>query len=654
MPLISVIMPVYNAATYLREAMDSILTQTFGDLEFIIVNDGSTDDSAKIIRSYNDPRIRCLDNGKNRGLVFSLNRAVNESTGTYIARMDSDDISEPERFSVQLSYFKNDPSLQFICSPILGITPDGKIRDHWPTDINNLTPEQIRRTLPRENCISHPTVMIRRELLEKYKYSEAQAGSEDWDLWLRMIRDGVRIKKTREVLLRYRIHPGSATQLYKKRVPLRLKTAAVKIKFALGSVTRPRINGVVGAALLSGIRDVAAHFMKNIIPGLLKNVKWLFSIDPLKAWKAYRHLLAALDTHKSKVFLFFPYYHIGGAEKVHALISEAVEPEKPFIFFTGLHNQYDHSSQFPKSCPLLKVAPALYHPLFSARAMKRIVSRINSTPGAKLLGCNSRFYESLVLKIDPAVFTADLTHDIAYEPGQAEQAQLWPVLRLNKRVFISNRALERTRAFYEANFLDAEYFSRLSLIYNGIHIPDQLFMRQWSAPFTILYAGRDTPEKRVDMIFELAEKCASGSMPFKFEFAGEIKPPANKPGNTIFHGKILDANEMSRLYSKAHFVIISSSSEGFPLAIMEGMAEGCIPLSTPVGDIPFHIKNNKNGFLTTNADRKEAISEFHEILRNIAAGEFPLSLISEECRAYSRDTFSIEKFRLAYRELLAG
>src|SRR5688572_25455679 len=128
---ISVILPVYNAEKYLRDAIQSILNQTFTDFELIIINDGSTDESERIINSFSDKRIRYIRNDKNLGLIETLNKAVHLAAGPYIARMDSDDISEMNRLEIQLAELKKNKGFQMICSPILGITAGGKQRDHW-------------------------------------------------------------------------------------------------------------------------------------------------------------------------------------------------------------------------------------------------------------------------------------------------------------------------------------------------------------------------------------------------------------------------------------------------------------------------------------------------------------------------------------------
>ena len=112
-PMVTVLMSVYNGEKFLKEAMDSILTQTFTDFEFLIINDGSTDNSVKIIESYNDSRIRLINNEKNLKLIASLNKGISLARGKYIARMDCDDISSPMRLEKEVDFLENSSDSSF-------------------------------------------------------------------------------------------------------------------------------------------------------------------------------------------------------------------------------------------------------------------------------------------------------------------------------------------------------------------------------------------------------------------------------------------------------------------------------------------------------------------------------------------------------------
>lgn len=216
MPLVSVILPVYNAERFLREAIDSILTQTFRDFELILLNDGSTDGSEAIIQSYQDKRIVYLKNEKNEGLVYTLNKGIDTAKGQYIARMDADDVAVRERLERQLGYLRTKKDIGVVASAIQFINEKGALQGPWALDAKTITPVQIRSVMARECCIAHPSVMARSSLMKRFKYNPTQKNIEDYDLWLRMMNGSIGFAKIDQPLLWYRIHPTSITQASKQ------------------------------------------------------------------------------------------------------------------------------------------------------------------------------------------------------------------------------------------------------------------------------------------------------------------------------------------------------------------------------------------------------------------------------------------------------
>lgn len=210
-PTISVIMPVYNGEKYLCEAIDSILNQTYQDFEFIIINDGSTDNSENIIQSYKDKRIVYLNNEKNSGICVTLNKGLDIAKGKYIARMDCDDISFPKRLETQVRYMEKFPQTAVVGSDIIVFGED--IEDHYFS--NPHTPEMCKVGLLFNSSLAHPTVMIRKSVIDNHHlyYKDAYRGREDFELWWQIskIADITNIK---EPLLKYRIHSSQVTQNY--------------------------------------------------------------------------------------------------------------------------------------------------------------------------------------------------------------------------------------------------------------------------------------------------------------------------------------------------------------------------------------------------------------------------------------------------------
>ena len=136
LPLITVLMPVFNADKYLNIAIDSILSQTFSNFEFLIIDDGSTDKSVEIIQAYTDSRIRFIQNVSNQGISATLNKGISLSTTELIARMDADDICYPERLENQYNFFMADPECALLSTSVREISKDG-----IPLRINNYTKE---------------------------------------------------------------------------------------------------------------------------------------------------------------------------------------------------------------------------------------------------------------------------------------------------------------------------------------------------------------------------------------------------------------------------------------------------------------------------------------------------------------------------------
>ncbi len=222
-PAISVIMSVYNGARYLRAAVDSILAQSFADFEFLVVNDGSTDDSGAILRELaaNDPRIRVIDR-ENRGLIASLNELVAAARAPLLARIDADDIAMPGRFAAQFAYLSAHPEIAILGTNTHELDEQGNLLhcdDFYPAD-----PKEAVKILPDGPPVCHPSVMMRAELVRKVGgYHAAFRHAEDYDLWLRASLHGG-IANLPDRLLLYR---RSAEQVSLKYAVEQTRNAAI-------------------------------------------------------------------------------------------------------------------------------------------------------------------------------------------------------------------------------------------------------------------------------------------------------------------------------------------------------------------------------------------------------------------------------------------
>ncbi|HEY0743696.1 MAG TPA: glycosyltransferase [Chryseosolibacter sp.] len=208
-PKVSVLMPVYNAERFLREAIDSILIQTFEDFEFIIIDDGSTDSSVDIVQSYVDPRIRFFKNEVNLGISETLNRGIRLASCELIARMDADDVSYPHRLQKQVDYMQAHPNCALLSTWARVITHDKRF-----VRLERYRSKFYYYNLTFECWMYHPTIMFRKQPVEAVGMYSMRY-SEDYDLFWK-VSTAFEIGNLAEALVDYRLSPTSLNTVLKK------------------------------------------------------------------------------------------------------------------------------------------------------------------------------------------------------------------------------------------------------------------------------------------------------------------------------------------------------------------------------------------------------------------------------------------------------
>ena len=301
-PHISVILPAYNAEEYLGEAIQSILDQTFGDFELIIINDKSTDATATIISSFNDPRILILNNTVNRNITYSLNKGIKEAKGKYIARMDADDIALPNRLSLQFEFLQNNPGTILVGSNIEVINEKGKHLAHREYPGSH---DEIIKMLNDKSAFAHPTVMfLKSAVMAVQGYQNKYKAGQDYDLWLRLCSQG-NLANLPEYLLKYRIHNDQIT--YRKlEVQHRSHMRARLENLGLNDYSlKEKLLGKDGTL---GAKHLSIAYQQHQLGNQAHSMKCCFTAichSPLnsKAWKFTTILL-----NKTKSFDLLRYY----------------------------------------------------------------------------------------------------------------------------------------------------------------------------------------------------------------------------------------------------------------------------------------------------------------------------------------------------------
>jgi glycosyltransferase involved in cell wall biosynthesis len=208
-PVVSVLMPVFNVEKYIAQAIHSILQQSFLDFELIILNDGSTDGTSKIIDQFQDHRIQRIDLTENRGLVNARNQLVTAARGRYIAFLDADDIAMPHRLSTQIAFLDGD-TVDICGSAYYSLyEASGKIK----TSKQRYSDADIRALMTVSSPLCNPAVMGRAVVFKKFPYPLGRDYAEDYSLWAELSLAGYRFANLREKLITYRIHEKQTSQV---------------------------------------------------------------------------------------------------------------------------------------------------------------------------------------------------------------------------------------------------------------------------------------------------------------------------------------------------------------------------------------------------------------------------------------------------------
>lgn len=285
-PSVSVLMPCYNAAATLDEAVASILTQTLADLELVAVDDGSTDDTAARLQAWEarDARVR-LVRLRHGGIIQALNAGLAACRASLIARMDADDRSHPERLARQVTYLEEHPAVAVVGCRVAAY-PAEEVRQgfqvylDWMNSL--LSPEDIARQIWVESPLAHPSVVMRREWVERAGGYQDHGWPEDYDLWLRMHLAGAKLAKVEEALLEWREHPARLTRTDRRYSVENFLRA--KAHYLIQGPLQGRRSVIVWGAGQMG-RRLSKHLLRDGVP-----LAAFVDIDPGKVGRRRRGL----------------------------------------------------------------------------------------------------------------------------------------------------------------------------------------------------------------------------------------------------------------------------------------------------------------------------------------------------------------------------
>lgn len=648
-------MPVYNAESYLREAIKSVLNQTYKNFELIIINDGSTDKSLSIIRSFKDPRI-ILVSRENRGIVDSLNEGLELAHGKYIARMDGDDICMSNRFRRQVDYLESHKNVGLVVSTVDLIGENGELLDLvWPEDRASLTEEQIAQNMPKNNCIAHPAIMVKAKLLKKYRYHNHKNG-EDYDLWLRMLSNGVKIHKINEPLLKYRLHSQSLTQSSAEGGGF-LKLISIKQGFLKNQIKNARWGKIEKSVLKSLKSDYlnyySDHSGKKYIQypakALRKSARSFVKSKKIKPYLAERKIIKAMipdslvENDKKSVLFILPWVTVGGADKVALDILKGLKDEYNWhLITTQPENDNSWSSLF------FKETKNVYHISdfieFQNNKIRYVCEYAKKNEIDTIVISNSiTGYKALpkIRKINKNIKVIDILHG---EGGSNDNGGAPKFMQpfdslIDRHIVISN---------YLKKYLTKKYNNKpekIAVIHNGVDV--NLFKPKYIIkPINFSWIGRFSYEKN-PMLFA---KLANTHRGYTFVMAGDgplfkmvdAYKKENKIDNLTLMGQITSPK---KLLEETQFIVMTSKMEGLPIVMLEAGSMGKPVFAPRVGGIPEYVQDNKNGLMHSNDE------QLYKNLKQTLEGKISF-WNADRIRKNVVENYSIEKMLNEYKKII--
>ncbi|HEV2915721.1 MAG TPA: glycosyltransferase family 4 protein [Pyrinomonadaceae bacterium] len=357
--------------------------------------------------------------------------------------------------------------------------------------------------------------------------------------------------------------------------------------------------------------------------------------------------------NSSGLFFFFPFYQVGGAEKIHAdIVACVADHHRPWIFFTNPSKDAKFKPLFEKSARLFDISFLTPGSLRYYGYVAALASFINRHERAVVFGCNTVLFYDLIPRLKADVRRIDLLHAFG---GGIEHVSLAAVSEIDTRVVYSSRAFNELKEQYRAARLDTNaLLNRIAFIDNQVPVPDNYTEKGQHKRLQLLYVGRGSAEKRVHLIGRAAARLRRAGAAADFILVGDVRAAieAEHQSSCIFKGEIADPLELNELYAEADALLLTSSREGFPMAIMEAMAHAVVPISTDVGGIPDHVKHNVNGILIENGEEEQIVEALCEAVNAIERDRALLKEMSREAYRYARQHFAPERFCAAYRQLL--
>ena len=356
------------------------------------------------------------------------------------------------------------------------------------------------------------------------------------------------------------------------------------------------------------------------------------------------------------VFFFFPFYHTGGAEKVHSLIAKATGGENCIIFFTRKsHNTTFYQTFAETGCEIRDISRYTDNKLlyFLNIIFRGIVTGYINWQIKQPVVFNGQ--SNFGYKISPWVAKSVKQVELIHSISNFSYIRMPFLPFIEKTVMISVEKIKEHLILYRKFGIPEQYDAKINYIANASEFDSISLRDKIYSDVTVLYSGRATAEKRSHLVTEIAKRVHAANAAIQFVMVGDEFANLRTAETSFvqFKGNIADQNELKAAYLQSHVLLITSSTEGFPLAVIEGMAYGAAIVATPVGDLPVHIRENQNGFLFSSVqDEEKIVQEGAEYILRLADNKALLKEIAANNIQYAQDNFSFRKFAEAYQQII--
>ncbi len=631
-PKISIVLPTYNGSKYLRQAIESCLNQTYRHMELIVVDDGSTDNTPEIIRSYADPRIKIIRNEKNQRLPRSLNIGFAAATGDYLTWTSDDNEYLPTALEEMLRFLQSRPDVDFVYTDMLVLdlkTGQQTVKQctHW--------------TFYFENLIGACYLYPRRVYETIGEFDPRFEWVEDYDYWLR-VEKKFTMRRLAKALYLYRDHPRSLTR--SKYYPIAF--LPYLLRFHHRYLTFDELVEAVGEFISESfpLKQESFEMWRSIIPKVLR---MNFKLKRAFAWgvfcscwrkignvnkearrkilrcffrdRHFQNILAGLpqgNPGKTQVLCIVPFLTLGGSEKVMQDVVRGLSPKGyGFHLFCFERDDNPWVRELPRSFVSFVGVPAVYNVNLYADYLIQIIRKLNIK---MILLTNAHMaYKSLakIKEVFPELKVVDILH-LERVGGTREHSSTVGVAHIDRRVCISRHLLAYMKQAYGAWGLSAESADRLRVIHNGTDLGDfsrekitpGRFRQQHRIPGEakiISFVARMTKDKNPFLFVDIA-RCIlakNPAAPPRFFMAGDgpllggLRLKIREYGledHFVLPGAVTNVAE---LFHDSFLLILVSEHEGIPLAIQEAMLMGVPAISARVGAIHEIIRDGSNGFL---------------------------------------------------------